>query len=115
MENVLPENVAAALTAPGDGRKIRRHGLVAVSNGRSFPVREISDNGIVVEADAAHGLRGTVDILRAGERIARHLVQFAWAKDGLAAYEFKRGGRAGQVSPDHVPPAHAGLLGGPSD
>ena len=48
------------------------------------------------------------------ERIGRHLVVLSWTRDGLAGYEFKRGGHAGPAPADYERPVHAGLLGGPS-
>jgi hypothetical protein len=118
MESMLPSDIRSALgretgkaratvtgltARSGDGRTETRHGVV-----------ELTDAGMVIRAEETPHLRGFVDILKGDERIGRHLVVLSWTRDGLAGYEFKRGGHAGPAPADYERPVHAGLLGGPS-
>lgn len=101
--------IVAVSGAAGPGAGASRAGLGA----RRHAVVELTAAGMVIRAEDMPHLRGFVDILRGDERLARHLVVFSWARDGLAGYEFKRGGSAGAAPADHERPAHAGLIGGP--
>ncbi|MBK0399278.1 hypothetical protein H0I76_08755 [Limibaculum sp. M0105] len=68
---------------------------------------------MVIRAEDTPHLRGFVDIVKGEDRIGRHLVVLSWARDGLAGYEFKRGGHAGSAPADYERPAHGALIEGP--
>jgi hypothetical protein len=74
---------------------------------------ELNDSGFVIEADGLPHLRGFVEIMLGDERIARRLVVFAWARDGLVGYEFKHDAASRETPPDYVKPERLGLLDAP--
>lgn len=117
MDHVLPQDMRSALDRDAARPRRDRAGLVAVSGEGAAAARhrvvELTDSGMVIRAEATPHLRGFVDILSGEERVARRLVVLSWARDGLAGYEFKRGGRAGPVPADYELPVHTGLIEGP--
>ncbi|MEO0957885.1 MAG: hypothetical protein AAFY66_05370 [Pseudomonadota bacterium] len=64
--------------------------LTAVSGAKRYGVLRIAEREVVVESAGRPPMRGTVDLFAGAERVARLLVQFAWERDGRAAYEIKR-------------------------
>lgn len=116
MENLLP---GAVLSEIERGRSRSRHARtrhLVVAGRRQHRIVELTDDGFVIEAEGEAGglphLRGFVDIMLGDERIARRLVVLAWARHGLAGYEFKHDASGRQIPVDHVRPAHVGLLPG---
>ena len=113
MDTTLPEDIAGALEL-ARRRETRTRSRLRVRVGdRDHQVMELNTNGFTIEADGRPPLRGYADIFRGEERILRGLVMCTWARDGLVGYEFKRDTVGGAIAPDHVPPAHAGLLDSP--
>lgn len=114
MDSTLPEDLLSAMAGirVRDARARRGRTRLLVSSGRRrHPIMELTGEGFVIEADGLPRLRGYVDILRGDERIARRLAQFAWARDGLVAYEFKLDGGAREVAADYELPEHRALPG----
>ena len=112
MDSFLPPGMASEIELARRNRDRRRTRHAVVAGGERHPVISLGPTGFVIEADGRPPLRGHVDIYEGERRVARHLVVCAWAEDGLVAYEFKRDSACGEVAPDHVPPAHRGLLPG---
>lgn len=114
MDSILPESVLSGLDREDRAvRRVRSRHLV-VSGRRRHRVLELTDRGFVIETEGLPHLRGFVDILKGDERIARRLAQFAWARDGLAAYEFKHDAGAREAAADYVKPETAALLDPPA-
>ena len=113
MESDLPPGLASEIELARRNRTRRSGRYAVVAGRRRHPVMSLSATGFSIEADGRPPLRGFVDILDGETRIDRRLVICSWARDGLVGYEFKRDGAGSEVAPDHVPPAHAGLLGAP--
>ena len=115
MDSILPDDVLSELARSRvAGRRARaRHQVV--SGRRRHPVLKLTGRGFVIEADGLPRLRGYVDILRGDERIDRRLAQFAWARDGLVAYEFKLDPGAREAVADYVKPEADALLDPPTE
>ena len=113
MDSFLPREIEGALEMHRRNTQRRTSRLRVRAGERDHQVLELTDEGFVIEADGRPPLRGFADIFRGDERVLRGLVLCAWAEDGLVRYEFKRDTAGGNVSPDYVPPVHAGLLGSP--
>lgn len=112
MDTELPGDIAQALrrqTAVAKRARLRVRGEAL-----DHEVLDLTDDGFVIAADGRPPLRGYADIFKGEDRVLHGLVVCSWAENGLVGYEFKRGTAAAPVAPDHVPPAHAGLLEGPS-
>jgi len=113
MESILPGEVLSELErGMRRSRRARTRHLV-VAGERQHRIVELTDTGFVIEADGLPHLRGYVEILLGDERIARRLVVFAWARDGLVGYEFKHEAAGREAPVDYVKPEHLGLLTGP--
>ena len=84
----LQADIAAALDA---ARPKRVKGDFAVeAGGKSYPIIKLWRDGFEIAEDAAPTLRGFVDLLSHGDRIARCLIVCAEAEAGVVTYEFKR-------------------------
>ena len=109
MDQVVPAGtVAESASRDAAGIAKRRRGAsrrVVVGGNRRHPIVSMGDRGFVIEAEEPPHLRGFVDILDGNRRILRSLVMLAWARDGLAAYEFKRSSMDRLVATDYVPGA----------
>lgn len=114
MENVLPLDIASAFATGRMKARTRRTGLVAQSGEAQYPVIEISQDGLVIEAETTPHLHGFLDICMGDDLVGRHLVVLAWARDGLVGYEFKRCEIDAEVPADYEKPEHAGLLERPA-
>ena len=115
MESVLPGEVLTALEQDRrDSRRARTRHLV-VAGERQHRIMELTETGFVIAADDLPHLRGYVEIMLGQERIARRLVVFAWAREGLVGYEFKHDAASREIPADFVEPDHAGLLTPPED
>ena len=113
MESILPGEVVSEMERGRmKSRRARTRHLV-VAGERQHRIIELTDTGFVIEADGLPHLRGYVEIMLGEERIARRLVVFAWARDGLVGYEFKHDAASRETPADFVKPEHRGLLGGP--
>jgi hypothetical protein len=111
MESVLPGEVLSEIARDQmQSRRARSRHLV-VAGEREHRILELSDRGFVIVADGLPHMRGYVEIMRGEERIARRLVVFAWARDGLVGYEFKHDAASRETPADFVSPQHTGLLG----
>lgn len=108
MDHVFPEGiiVRTVADAPQQVRYDRAREDV-VAGGIRLPLLALSDTGFVVRAEVRPRLRGFVDIMQGGTRLARRLVVCAWAEDGMIGYEFKSGGPARPIAPDYVPDGSA--------
>lgn len=115
MDQFLPSDVLSEMECARLRRRRARAAHLVVVGDRRHDILELSEKGFVIEADGLPHLRGYVDIMRGEERITRRLAVFAWAENGLVAYEFKHEGAAREVPADHVPPEHRGLLPGPGE
>jgi hypothetical protein len=115
MESILPGEVLSALEH--DRRRSRRARTrhLVVAGDRQHRILELSDRGFVIETEDLPHLRGYVEIMNGDERIARRLAVFAWARDGLAGYEFKHDAASHETPADFVKPTRLGLLGAPDD
>lgn len=111
MESDLPPGLASEIELARRNRSRRSGRYAVVANRRRHPMMALTSTGFTIEAHNGPALRGYVDILDGETRIDRRLVVLSWAEDGLLGYEFKRDGAGHDVKPDHVPPAHAGLIG----
>ncbi len=117
MESILPGDILSAIAK--DRRKSRRAATrhLVVARERQHRILELTDTGFVIAADDDEGnvphLRGFVEIMLGDERIARRLVVFAWARDGLVGYEFKHDASSRETPADYVAPVHTGLLDAP--
>lgn len=103
MDQVVPVGVAFE---EAEGIAKRRRGAsrrVVVGGKVRLSVVALYDWGFVIEAEEPPRLRGFVDILDGDNRIARSLVMLVWARDGLAAYEFKRRSLDRLVATDYAP------------
>jgi hypothetical protein len=113
MESVLPGEVLSEIEhSRRRSRRARTRHLV-VAGAREHRIVELSDDGFVIEADGLPHLRGYVDIMLGEERIARRLVVFAWARDGLVGYDFKLGAIRHFAPADYVRPERIALIGAP--
>lgn len=115
MDSILPDDVLSGIAQELHARRRARTRHQVVSGRRRHPVLKLTGRGFVIEADGLPHLRGYVDILRGDERIDRRLAQFAWARDGLVAYEFKLDAGAREAAADYVKPEAAGLLAPPEE
>lgn len=113
MDSFLPGQVLSEIERIRRDRSRRRSRHLVVAGPRKHPVMELTASGFVIEADGLPHLRGYIDILKGGERIARRLAQFAWAHDGLVGYEFKHDAGGRETPPDYVAPERRGLIGPP--
>ena len=113
MDSFLPETVLSGMAREVRAIRRARSRHMVVSGRRKHRVLELTERGFVIEADGLPHLRGFVDILRGDDRIARRLAQFAWARDGLAAYEFKQDAGPREAAADYVKPETAALLDPP--
>lgn len=113
MDQFLPSDILSEMERARLRRRRGRATHLVVVGDRCHNILELSEKGFVIEADGLPHLRGYVDIMRGDERITRRLVVFAWAEDGLVAYEFKHEGAGRDIAADHVPHEHRGLLPGP--
>ncbi len=111
MECVLPGDVLSEIARDRNRSRRARTRHLAVAGEREHRILELSAHGFVIAADDLPHLRGYVDIMLGDERIARRLVVFAWARDGLAGYEFKHDAASREIAADFVRPARKGLLG----
>ncbi len=114
MDSFLPETVLSGMARADRAVRRAQSRHLVVSGRRRHRVLELTRRGFVIETDGLPHLRGFVDILRGDERIARRLAQFAWARDGLAAYEFKQDAGARDAAADYVKPEAAALIGPPA-
>ena len=113
MESILPRDLLSEIeTGRRKSRRARTRHLV-VAGEREHRIMELTDSGFVIETERLAHLRGYVEIMLGDERIARRLAVFAWARDGLAGYEFKHEASGREIAVDYVKPAHTGLLGAP--
>ena len=113
MESILPGEVLSAMEAGRrDSRRARTRHLV-VASARQHRIMELTETGFVIAADGLPHLRGYVDVMLGDEQIARRLVVFAWARDGLVGYEFKHDAASRETPADFVKPHRLGLLGAP--
>ena len=102
MDSMIPEGFPRgpkAETARGEGL------VVAVSGGRRYPVLRFDGKGLVVETCGQPPMRGAVDILERGERVAHCLVQLAWAEGERAGYELKRTSSGRHLPPELLAPS----------
>lgn len=60
------------------------------SGERVFPILSMERDGFTIAGDTPPALRGFVDILQAGDRIARCLIFCISVEDGVVRYGFKR-------------------------
>ncbi len=113
MDSSLPGEVLSAMLSDrrDDRRKRSRH--LVVAGEREHRIIELSHDGFVIAADGLPHLRGYVDIMLGEERIARRLVVFAWARNGLIGYEFKHDAAGRETPADYVKPEHRGLIEAP--
>ena len=113
MESILPGEVLSALeVARRNIRRMRTRHLV-VAGEREHRIMDLTETGFVIEADGLPHLRGYIEIMLGEERIARRLVVFAWARDGLVGYEFKHDAASRETPADFVMPDRLGLLDAP--
>jgi len=113
MESILPGEILSEMQRERvKSRRARTRHLV-VAGEREHRILELNDRGFVIEADGLPHLRGFVEIMLGEERIARRLVVFAWARDGLVGYEFKHDAPSHETPADFVRPRRIGLLEGP--
>lgn len=113
MESILPGEVLSALEVDRrNSRRARTRHLVVMGE-RQHRIMELTETGFVIEADGLPHLRGYVEILLGDERIARRLVVFAWARDGLVGYEFKHDASSREVPADYILPERVALLEAP--
>jgi hypothetical protein len=113
MESILPEELLSALEADRRNSRRARTRHLVVAGERQHRIMELTETGFVIEADDMPHLRGYVEILLGIERIARRLVVFAWARDGLVGYEFKHDASSRETPADYVMPERLGLLDAP--
>ena len=113
MDTILPAGFTGVSEAHRRNTLRRESRLRVRTDAQDHAVMELTANGFVIEADGRPPLRGYADIFRGDNRVLHGLVQCSWAEDGLVGYEFKRDTAGAEVSPDHVPPVHAGLLNAP--
>ncbi|MEM7497232.1 MAG: hypothetical protein AAF371_04475 [Pseudomonadota bacterium] len=94
MDSLIPEDMSRAGAREGRAAPWLaidpRAPLTAVSGAKRYGVLRIAEREVVVESAGRPPMRGTVDLFAGAERVARLLVQFAWERDGRAAYEIKR-------------------------
>jgi hypothetical protein len=114
MESILPEELLSALEADRRNSRRARTRHLVVAGERQHRIMELTETGFVIEADGMPHLRGYVEILLGNEQIARRLVVFAWARDGLVGYEFKHDASSRETPADYVMPERLGLLDAPS-
>lgn len=110
MESILPWEVLSALEIDRRNSRWARTRHLVVTGERQHRIMELTETGFVIEADGLPHLRGYVEVLLGDERIARRLVVFAWARDGLVGYEFKHDASSRDIPADYVMPEHLGLL-----
>jgi hypothetical protein len=113
MESILPGEVLSAMEVDRRNSRRARTRHLAVAGERQHRIMELTGTGFVIEADGLPHLRGYVEIVLGEERIARRLVVFAWAHDGLVGYEFKHDASSRETPADYVMPARLGLLDAP--
>ena len=113
MESILPGEVLSAMAIDRRNSRRARTRHLVVAGERQHRIMELSETGFVIEADGLPHLRGYVEIMLGEERIARRLVVFAWARDGLVGYEFKHDATSRETPADYVKPERLGLLGAP--
>lgn len=115
MESILPGEVLSAIEINRRKTRRARSRHLVVAGEREHRVMELTDSGFVIAADGLPHWRGYVDIMLGDERIARRLVVFAWARDGLVGYEFKHDAASRETPADFVAPRRAALLDAPDD
>lgn len=113
MESILPGEVLSEIEIDRRNSRRARTRHLVVAGERQHRVMELTETGFVIEAEGLPHLRGYVEILLGEERIARRLVVFAWARDGLVGYEFKHDATSREAPADYVKPIHLGLLDAP--
>ena len=102
MESILPGDVLSEMeSGRRKSRRARTRHLVVAGN-REHRIIELTQDGFVIEADDLPHLRGYVEIMLGEERVARRLVVFAWARDGLVGYEFKLDAGAREAAADYA-------------
>ena len=115
MESFLPGEVQSAIAVNRRNIRRARSRHLVVAGEREHRIMELTDDGFVIASDGLPHLRGYVEIMRGNERIARRLVVFAWARDGLVGYEFKHDAASRETPADFVAPRRTALLDAPDD
>ena len=113
MESILPGEVLNAIQRNRRNNRRARTRHLVVAGERQHRIVELTETGFVIESDGLPHLRGYVEIMLGDERIARRLVVFAWARDGLVGYEFKHDAASRETPADFVAPQRLGLIEGP--
>ncbi len=113
MESVLPQEVLSAMEAGRRKSRRARTRHLVVASARQHRIMELTETGFVIAADGLPHLRGYVEIMLGEELVARRLVVFAWARDGLVGYEFKHDASSRETPADYVKPKRLGLLAAP--
>ena len=113
MESVLPGDLLSAMEAGRRKSRRARTRHLVVAGERQHRIKELTEDGFVIEADGLPHLRGYVEIMLGEERIARRLVVFAWVRDNLVGYEFKHDAASRETPADYVKPERLGLLTAP--
>ena len=113
MESILPGEVLSAMEAGRRKSRRARTRHLVVAGEREHRIMELTETGFVIAADGLPHLRGYVEVMLGEERIARRLVVFAWARDGLVGYEFKHDAASRETPADYIKPERLGLLGAP--
>ncbi len=113
MESILPGEVISAIEAGRRNSRRARTRHLVVAGERQHRIMELTETGFVIAADGLPHLRGYVEVMLGEERIARRLVVFAWASDGLVGYEFKHDAASRETPADYVEPERLGLLTAP--
>lgn len=90
MEPHLPKDLYDLRSRPGRGAE-----WVVRGGPHEHRCHRLTEKGFEIEADGRPPLRGFVDLLRGGERVARLLVVCSWARHGRVGYEVKRGSLGG--------------------
>ena len=113
MESNLPGEVLSAIEAGRRSRRRERTRHLVVAEARQHRIMELTETGFVIAADGLPHLRGYVEIMLGEELVARRLVVFSWARDGLVGYEFKHDAASRETPADFVKPDRLGLLEAP--
>jgi len=97
-----PDEMALALRRDAE-KKQKKNRLRVRAGEREFKLRELSENGFVVEDASGKHLRGLVDLYDGSKHLAQCLIVCARATASGMAYEFKRRTRiARNHAPDYV-------------
>ncbi len=113
MDSILPGDVLSAMEAGRRNSRRARTRHLVVAGERQHRIMELTETGFVIAADGLPHLRGYVEVMLGEQLVARRLVVFAWARDGLVGYEFKHDDANRETPADYVEPERLGLLGAP--